>query len=473
MGVATASTWAQDVSRRAAAGVPGVWYRGHFFGYAPHGRQGDRSHRFAGPGILARDQVADRGDRNTDQPDRGTEPAAYDRDEVGDETAEGIDVDSVGAWDPDTNRDGTTDDIFQECALTGPDESWLWGRAEYLLWWTRGMSTPPLATTSLDGTVQGQAGVLGLPGTSILSGATRVLGGSRSGGRFTLGAWLDDYHDRGVEATYLLLEDDSTTFVGSGSDRSILARPFFNIQNGTPDARLIVFPNLVDGVLTTETATELQTFDFLYRRVIRRWRGSRLDLVLGYRYADLDDLLQVTESTQSLSGPTVGSTIDLFDRFDTENTFNGGTIGIKFLRKVYRCWSIEAVANVALGSTRSKASVTGQTISTTAQGGSATTPNGLLTQQTNIGSYSRAKFSTVSEFGVSLRRSFTRRLSARVGYTFLYWTSVARAGEQVDLDINPSQIPPGTLQGAPRPAFPFATTNFWAQGLNFGLEYKY
>ena len=39
--------------------------------------------------------------------------------------------------------------------------------------------------------------------------------------------------------------------------------------------------------------------------------------------------------------------------------------------------------------------------------------------------------------------------------------------------MNASQFPPGTLSGAARPNFVFHTTDFWAQGLNVGLEYRF
>src|SRR5262245_52245287 len=60
----------------------------------------------------------------------------------------------------------------------------VWADAELLLWWQRGASLPPLATTSPPGTPLDQAGVLGAPGTSVLFGGTRVNGDLRIGGRF-------------------------------------------------------------------------------------------------------------------------------------------------------------------------------------------------------------------------------------------------------------------------------------------------
>jgi hypothetical protein len=60
-----------------------------------------------------------------------------------------------------------------------------------------------------------------------------------------------------------------------------------------------------------------------------------------------------------------------------------------------------------------------------------------------------------------------------VGYSFIYWSRVARAVDQIDRDVNITQQPPGPFVGAPRPEFILRTTDFWAQGLNFGLEWKF
>jgi hypothetical protein len=67
----------------------------------------------------------------------------------------------------------------------------------------------------------------------------------------------------------------------------------------------------------------------------------------------------------------------------------------------------------------------------------------------------------------------TCNLRATVGYTFIHWCQVARAGDQIDRGVNPSQLPPADLDGAPRPRFDFVDSGFWAQGLHFGLEYHF
>ncbi len=64
-------------------------------------------------------------------------------------------------------------------------------------------------------------------------------------------------------------------------------------------------------------------------------------------------------------------------------------------------------------------------------------------------------------------------LRATMGYTFLYASSVARPGGQIDRAINPSQGPAfftGPPAGPARPVFLGNDADFWVHGLSFGLE---
>lgn len=235
----------------------------------------------------------------------------------------------------------------------------------------------------------------------------------------------------------------------------------------------MVFPELVEGSVTTISSTEFQTFEAVFRQVYAEIPGVRADYFFGYRYADLKDLIRVDESTVSLSGPTIGSTFSLVDQFDSENEFHGGEFGIRLIKQKNFCWSLECSAQIALGNTRSLVHIDGQTIASSRDGDSTTIDHGLLTQGTNIGDYKVDKFSGIAELGVNARRHFACGLSARIGYTALFWSDVIRAGDQIDLDINTTQIVPGQLDGSPAPLFTAETSNFWAQGLNVGLEYSF
>jgi len=56
---------------------------------------------------------------------------------------------------------------------------------------------------------------------------------------------------------------------------------------------------------------------------------------------------------------------------------------------------------------------------------------------------------------------------------------VARPGEQINRNVNPTQSvvygndPAATLVGAAQPTFNLSTTDFWAQTLSIGLAYRF
>ena len=99
-----------------------------------------------------------------------------------------------------------------------------------------------------------------------------------------------------------------------------------------------------------------------------------------------------------------------------------------------------------------------------------TIEGGLLALPTNIGQYETDSFATVPQVQVNFGYDWKPWLRGTVGYRFLYWSQVARAGEQIDTDINLSQLDPDGLVGEPRPEFEFVLSDFWAHGLNVGLE---
>ena len=72
---------------------------------------------------------------------------------------------------------------------------------------------------------------------------------------------------------------------------------------------------------------------------------------------------------------------------------------------------------------------------------------------------------------MTLGYDITCRLRATFGYNFLYWSQVARPAGQLDLNV--SQLPPEAPTGAQRPAFNNAASDYWAQGMNFGLDFRF
>ena len=343
-----------------------------------------------------------------------------------------------------------------------------YGNAEYLMWWIQGMSAPALVTTSPDGTDQDDAGVL--PDATILFGGSELGGDALSGGRFSLGFWLDPCHTRGLEASYFMLGEETSSYGASDANFDILARPFYNTVEARQDARLLAFDDLVSGSVLASASTRLDGGEFLFRQGLRRECWADIDLLFGYRWVQLEDVLLIHELTESVATP--GTSFDLFDRFDTTNSFHGGELGMALRGQINPCWKVELLAKIGIGNMNSTATIDGQTTTITATD-TDVSDGGLLALPTNMGRYERRKLATATELGVKLTRTFDRGIDLTIGYTFLHLSDVLRAGEQIDTDINVSQLSGGTLAGAPFPEYSFQSNGFWAQGLSIGLDVRF
>jgi hypothetical protein len=343
----------------------------------------------------------------------------------------------------------------------------LWLRAEYLHWWTEGMDLPPLVTTSPTGTAQDQAAILGEPGTSILFGGREINGSSVGGIRLKAGFWLSPQGAFGIESEYFGLRDQNDGFNAGSDGTTILGRPFFDIANGQETALLISYPNEFSGNIAIGSKTELSSFLLNGRAALSpidgvAWEGQpdRVDLIVGYRYLDLSDRLTFA---QNLNAPP--DTAVFSESFQTKNKFNGLQLGVAYQANFRRAW-LESLIRVAVGNNQQSVNIFGSTAITQA----GTTENfsgGLLAQPTNIGNYRRKQFTMIPELGLTLGIRVKDWLHATVGYSVLYYPSVVRAGDQIDTDVNPD------FTGAPRPRFRFVESDYWAQGINLGAEFRF
>ncbi len=346
-----------------------------------------------------------------------------------------------------------------------------WISAEWLYWSTKGVDFPALATSSPSSADQTVAGVL--PTSITQFGNEEFHDDTRSGGRFSVGGWLDANHTTSVEVSYLELNDTSESFNASANSFPALARPFIDTTTETENARLINFDGLIEGELAIRSTSEFRTYEALLRHSFIYANGSRTGFIIGYRGANLDDMVRIDESTTALTDVVAGTSFVLFDEFDTENEFHGLTLGYEYIGPTIQNGSLEFFGKVALGATSSRATVNGGTNVTTATGDASASSAGFLAQGTNIGTFKEDEFDTISEVGIRMRFHSQYDLDFFVGYSFLYWGEVARAGSQIDRGINVSQIPPGTLVGEERPRPPIERESFWAQGLNVGLSYAF
>jgi hypothetical protein len=367
-----------------------------------------------------------------------------------------------------------------------------WIRGDYLLWWTKGTRPPPLVTMSPDGTSQGNAGVL--PGATILYPTGWVNADSRSGYRVSLGYWLDACRTRAIEGDYWDLGPNSSHFVASGEGSPILARPFRDSRDGDQNAELVSFPGLT-GTVTVNASDYFQSAGAWFRCNLkscqptcgdcgdcgdcgetceptcesrRRACGFRLDMLAGYRHYRYNDSLTIHEDLLDTGLVLTGTTFDILDSFRTHNEFHGGEIGVS--AQVCRGrWSLDLTAKAAFGNNRQVVTIDGQTILTIPDLTPIVTKRGLLTGDSNIGQYSRDRFVIIPQFGAEVGYALNCNWRAYAGYNFLYWANVQRAASQIDFNVDPGNSPPA---GSP-PLPQLTQTDFWAQGLNVGLEFRH
>ncbi len=372
---------------------------------------------------------------------------------------------------------------WSNCDCGCPSEMF-YADAQYLLWWMNGSHTPALATTGSSADLV--PGALGQHGTSTIIGDDSLPNSSFSGMRLTAGYWFDCDHCWGIEGSYLFLSGRSQGqgISSAANGNPLIARPIINTSaSDVEQALLVSVPGRVAG---SESVTQNSDFWGAEVNLRSNWYADdcfRVDALVGFRYLSLDEGLSIDQSSASFANSTTalglgvslpaGSDLSIHDSFDTSNRFYGAQIGVASEYRWHR-WFVDANAKLAMGVTRQNVGIDGEMEI------SGTKPNflkgGLLTSPTgNIGNHDQDTFSIVPEIGINVGVNITDYLRAYVGYNLIYWSDVVRPGDQVDRHVNATQLPlnssPAT--GPAAPAFSWHTTDFWAQGVNFGVEFRY
>ncbi len=126
------------------------------------------------------------------------------------------------------------------------------------------------------------------------------------------------------------------------------------------------------------------------------------------------------------------------------------------------------MTKVAVGATFTDLSISGST-AVTFGGVTTVTAGNLLALPTNIGNFSRDRFSAVPEVSAKLGYQIMPNVRAFVGYDFMYWTGVVRPGGAIDTTVNTTQLG-GALTGAARPLPQFNASDYWVHGVNLGVK---
>ncbi len=357
----------------------------------------------------------------------------------------------------------------------------VWASAEYLLWWVKNGPLPtPLVTTNPD--AFGTIGALNETGTRVLFGGSNsdLNYHQFSGGRVTLGGWVDKEERFGLEVSGFLFETRTVGFAASsaGGAAPIISVPFnatepFNFNAaGETSLNAGNTPNTV----TVSSASRLwgaEVNDLI--RLVNRPRYG-VSLLLGARYLDLEESLGLNDT---FVDETAGGILSVADQFHTHNEFFGGQLGLRGEARFGKL-SLEATAKCALGVDYEFSDINGRSVTTNGTFGNTTgvLPGGLFAEPSNIGRHTDTPFTVVPQLQLALGYDVTKHVRAVIGYDFLYMSNVLRPGAQIDRNINPTQNvlfggTGGVPSGAPAPLGNPVHSDFWAQGVSFGLQIRY
>ena len=357
--------------------------------------------------------------------------------------------------------------------LTTPSAPRFWASGEFLVWWVEGQQLPPLLTTSPAGTPAGQAGILGLPTTTVLIGNSEVNGDARLGGRFTAGYWLDDCQRWGIGGEFFFLGDSNESFAIASPGNPILARPFINSLTGAQDAQLIAFPGVANGSFAVSSSNEILGAAGYVTRTLCCTCNARFGVLAGYRYLRMEEEIAIAERLTAQAGGTAvpaGTTFLLSENYRALNQFHGGDIGLT--GRVHRgSLFFDGMARLGIGVTRREVSVAGATTIQPPGGAATTLPGALLVQGTPVTVRDDA-FSLVPEFRLAVGYHLTDSLSVFAAYNLMWWTNVARAADQIGLQSNPALIPPPVGPTGPA-TVTLRDSTMWIQGVSVGLAWNY
>ena len=358
-----------------------------------------------------------------------------------------------------------------------------WVRPEVMLSWIQRPRLPSLVTTSPQGTVRADAGVLGDNFVDTLNTQT-LFGGRRegdaygTGGKISLGWWTDQEETLGILGSYFVTEEISTEYSATSTGNPILARPFFSVQPPTGSARqassLLAFPGEQTGVINITGGVQVYGADVYLQENWFRGNNENLDMLYGYRFFRVDDFLQINDNItfqSNVNQAPIGTTIATQDRFTTRNIFHGGEIGGDWQR-LFGVWTLESAFKLALGNVTQNATIAGSGITTVPSGQSATVDGGLLALTSNSGRFERDRFAALLDYRAGIGYHWSPRLKLDVAYNIMYINKVARAANLIDLNVNDTQIG-GPITGPSRPAFAFRDTDLWVQGVTIGIEYRH
>jgi hypothetical protein len=358
----------------------------------------------------------------------------------------------------------------------------VWADAEYLMWWFKNAPDPVPFVQSSPLFVNNILPLPSLPITPAFGG-TDIDTGMRNGGRFRFGGWLDSDCTLGLEASYFFItpKESSQTLTGTGPGAFFGPANYLLFPTGTvntPGAgsfNTFLVENSSPGSSAINTLTlRSDLYGFEANGILKLINCPRFELKLlgGFRNVNFDESLAFSASFTGAGLFVAGTNGAGFNgaglpgtvaaSYSDQSHFYGGNLGTTGEVR-WGGFFLNATGKVALGTmqeshTQSLLS-TAPSIDGIGFGGVfLSTPGPFASTQ----HYSVNRFAVIPEVNVNVGYQLARWCRAYVGYNFLYVSDVLRPGLQVS--SAPLLTNPPALQ---------EHTSFWAQGANFGLEFRF
>jgi len=339
----------------------------------------------------------------------------------------------------------------------------IWVRGELLAWWVKNAPLPaPIAV------VTDAAG-----NSQTVIGSSSANFGEITGGRVALGAWFDDHNNYGFETSFFSLDrrSNNQSVASDGNGNPSIGLSYLSATPGQSGEfiQFLSTPGTFSGNILVSSTLELWGAEVSGAMCLLRTGGFEFTALAGFRYAELRENLNIIGGSTNINS---GDFLVLNDQFATRNQFYGGQLGARVNWQGER-FALDVTGKLALGATHQIVDIQGNSLDST----NGLLPGGFYAQPSNIGHYTATQFGIIPSLELKLSYLLSQRWRLFVGYDFMYWNQLVRPGNQLDRNVNLTQSPllgNGALTGPASPTAPlFSRSDFWAQGMTFGFEFRF
>lgn len=340
---------------------------------------------------------------------------------------------------------------------------------EYLLWWIKPVCLT-VPTITAGSPADAVPGAIGQPNTRLLAGQTRFEFQGASGYR-PFATWTTPDGFWSAEVKGFELQTVSSTQAGRATGSTYIP---FTAPDNTPQAVPFTIPGSVEGSYAATGSSRLWGAEINgYCHLLEHQYGNCLvqaSALAGFRYLDLTDLVVVSNTQRLVGNPLV--TASGQDRCETQNRFFGAQVGQTVSVSSSR-WSLSGYGKLAVGSTNLTHDFSGSPLigPPVAPG---LFPGPIIVLPTNASVHSTERVTLVPEIGTTLRYAIGPRTTLSLGYSLLYWNRILCPGDLMDPQVNPTYLPfRGPPSGPAVPTIQPKMTDYFAQGVNLGFEFKF